>query len=250
MTFIARRGARLGLALALPLLAACAAPVQRPAPVAATDPEAVFATVRAREDRLVTLRARFAADARRGAERHATDGVLLVKKPDRFRLRMMLPLGLTVFDFVQAGQREQLSLPLQGRVVSGTPPPDLMPMSQADLDEAFLRGPAAFPGTCAAQAVAPGQVAVVCRDRSGDVLRRIDIERATATIIEEVSYDRGRPRLVLRYGDYRRVGDVALPYHIEMLCPGRDLSLAIRIARYEVNPSLPDRLFEPAGPAS
>ncbi len=252
MTFTARRRAatRVGIAFALSLLAACAAPVQRPGPVAAADPEAVFAAVRAREDRLVTMRARFTADSRRGREHHSTDGVLLVKKPDRFRLRMMLPLGLTVFDFVQAGQREQLTLPLQGRVVSGTPPADLMPMSQADLDEAFLRGPAAFPGTCVARAAAPALVVVVCRDQSGNVLRRIAVERATATITQEVSYDQGRPHLVLRYDDYRQVDGTALPYHIEMLYPGGDLSLAIEIERYEVNPPLPDRLFDLAGPGS
>lgn len=236
------------IALGLPLLAACAAP-HKPAPIVSRGPAAVFSAVRAREDRIASLRARFTAESRRAQERHTTDGVLLVQKPNRFRLRMMLPFGLTVFDYVQSDDRVQLSLPLQGRVVSGTPPSDLMPFSQADLAEAFLRGPAAFPGTCAAEGNAPAQIVVLCRDRSGALLRRIRIDRATATIDEETTYQEGLPSLVLRYGDYRHVDDTELPFRIEMLYPERDLSLAIKIDRYEVNPALPDRLFQPAGPS-
>ena len=43
-------------------------------------------------------------------------------------------------------------------------------------------------------------------------------------------------------------GDLLLPYHIALQYPEQRVSLDISIERYEVNPRLPDELFQP--PAS
>ncbi|MBI4518630.1 MAG: hypothetical protein HY699_22765 [Deltaproteobacteria bacterium] len=212
------------------------------------EPTAVVAAVRAGEERIATLRARFSAAARRGGEHHSTTGVLLVKKPDRFRLRMMLPLGLTVFDYVRWGEQAQLSLPLQGQVVTGSAAETAAGFSNADLGQAFLRGPAAFPGACTPEDDRGPVIVVSCRDAGGQVLRRLRIDRAHATIGEETSYEAGEPRLILRYDDYRPVGDAELPYRIALLYPARDVALEIAIQRYEVNPVLADELFQPAAP--
>ena len=220
-------------------------PRPRAAPVAPTlDPAAVFGAVRAREEQIATLRARFTADSRSGEERHSTSGVLLVKKPDRFRLRMMLPFGVTVFDYLRTGEHVQVSLPLQDRVLYDPPPDDSSAFSQADLGTAFLRGPDAFPGDCTPESAGTSSVAIVCRARSGTVLRRIVTDAPSATIRDETTYEADAPHLVIGYDDYRPVQATSLPFHITMQYPGRAMRVEIVIQRYEVNPGLSDDLFQ------
>src|SRR4029077_17363035 len=121
--------------------------------------EARLAALRAEEDRVHSLRARFSSVTRMpGAERSA-DGVLLVAKPDRFRLRLMLPFGLTVFDYLNVGDHSWMTLPLadpQQRAHAQ----EFAPFSRDDLGQAFLRGAYAFPGDCTAAAADAAQVAV------------------------------------------------------------------------------------------
>jgi RNase P/RNase MRP subunit p29 len=96
--------------------------------------------------------ARFAAELRNGETVRKADGVLLVKKPDRFRLRLMSFLGPTVLDYTSVAEHTRIELPLQGKhVVDGEVPSDAA-MSPADLRQAFLRADAAFPGECTPQA--------------------------------------------------------------------------------------------------
>lgn len=205
----------------------------------------MFAELRAGEAAITTLRARFTAESRRGTERHSTSGVLLVKKPDRFRLRMMLPFGVTVFDYLRTRDHVHVSLPLQGRVIDDPPADDATAFSQADLGAAFLRGADAFPGTCLAETAGPFNVAIVCRANPDTVLRRTVVDATTAWIHDETTYEAGAPRLVIHYDDYRPIGDSVLPFHIAMQYPGREQSVEISIQRYEVNPALSDALFEP-----
>src|SRR5574340_57689 len=103
--------ASIGLALLCVGCFECAPAGRRQAPAAPAplSPAAALAVVEQREAAIHTLRARFTAHSRRGDDTHAADGVLLVKKPDRFRLRLMLPLGLTIFDYVSWGHRVQVT---------------------------------------------------------------------------------------------------------------------------------------------
>ncbi len=217
----------------------------RPAPPP-SDPGALLAAVQSRENQIVSLRARFTAVTHVGNEGHRVDGVLLVKKPDRFRMRLMLPLGPTVFDYVSWGTRAQITLPLSHEG-GAAPPPGFAPFSQDDLGQAFLRGAHAFPGTCLPSRDADG-VAVVCRDDAGVVLRRLDIDPRDGTIRDETSFEAGAPRMILLYSDYRPADGTYLPLHIVMRYPQRELSVMIGISGYEVNPRLADALFEPSRP--
>jgi len=212
------------------------------------DPAGIFALVRAREEQIVSLRARFTAENQRDGETHRADGVLLVKKPDKFRLRMMLPFGLTVFDYVSWGAHAQMALPLEDRIVDGPPQDNSVALSQQDLGQAFLRGPNAFPGTCVPARTAEQTIVVLCRDPSWALLRRIIINAHDATIRDETSYDAGVPRLVIRYDDYRPVDGRLLPYHIALQYLEQHLSLVVAVQRYEVNPALADDLFQPVQP--
>lgn len=201
----------------------------------------MLACVRAREDAVTSLRARFTSTMRRDGESHASTGVLLVSKPERFRLRLMLPFGLTVFDCVKDGEEVHTTLPLQG----GGDPASL-PLPQLDLEEAFLRGAYAFPGRCEASRAPEGLTVVSCGgvDERQRLLR---LDPATATIVDETSYENGEPRMVLHYGDYRLVpGTTAvMPYQIHLEQPARRITLDIAIERYDLNPTLAAALFRP-----
>jgi outer membrane lipoprotein-sorting protein len=228
-----RRAAR---ALCLAGLAGCAARAPAPVPLPYADAGALLGRVRADEDRIRTLRARFRSVARRGAETRTADGVLLVRKPDRFRLRLAMPLGLTVFDYVGREDGSWISLPLAAD--DAPVPADLGMFSRRELGAAFLRGAYAFPGQCRATSGGGGDVEVACGERAAAPARRIVLDPRTATIREESS-----ARLITRYSDYRRVGDANLPFRIELAESGGALAVEISIADYEVNPALADSLF-------
>jgi outer membrane biogenesis lipoprotein LolB len=217
-------------------------------PPAAADPARVFELVRAREAHIISLRARFVADSQRAGERHTAHGVLLVKKPDKFRLRMMLPFGLTVFDYVSWGPHAQLSLPLEDRTIDGPPQGEFAAFTREDFGAAFLRGADAFPGACAAGRGPADTVETLCRDAAGALLRRIIMVPEPATIARETSYQAGREHMVITYGDYRRAEETELPYRIELQYPAQQLRIDISVQRYEVNPVLADDLFQPVKP--
>jgi len=239
---VVRGRARLAaLPLAL-LLAACPRAAQHARPAAPADPEARLAAVRAREDALHSLRARFTAVTRLPDAERTADGVLLVVKPDRFRLRLMLPFGITVCDYLNVGDGAWIALPLADaaqRERLG----EFTPFSRDDLGQAFLRGPYAFPGECEATPASGTDVWVRCHE--GDALRRT-LLIVGDVIVEETSYDGGTPRMVIRYADYRDVDGTPLPFRIDLSYPQRQQSVDIAIQRYEVNPTLGDALFLPA----
>lgn len=231
----------------LACLAACTARSSAPVPLPYADADALLARVRADEDRIRSLRARFHSRSLHRGQTRAADGVLLVRKPDRFRLRLMLPFGLTVFDYVGREDGAWISLPLHGD--RGALPADLGFFSRENLGAAFLRGAYAFPGTCRAASAAQQEVEVTCRDgRDAQLTRTLRLDARSATIREESSRMNGAPHMIIRYHDYRRVGDLLLPFRIELNDPAREMSVEISIDHYEVNPTLADELFAvPAG---
>jgi outer membrane lipoprotein-sorting protein len=236
----ARRTARRPcLVIGCLLLAACAA-APPPRPRLPEPPDARLAAVRAREEAVRSLRARFRSTVHLPDSQRSADGVLLVDKPDRFRLRLLLPFGLTVFDYLSVGERSWTALPLAD-AAQREQLDEFSPFSREDLGEAFLRGAHAFPGHCVARAGAP--VLVECR--SDDRLRRT-LSLGPDGIVEETSYDdAGAARMVIRYADYRSVSGSVLPFHIVLDYPQRRQSVDIAIDSYEVNPTLSAASFDP-----
>jgi hypothetical protein len=208
------------------------------------DAAAILTCVRAREDAIHSLRARFRAVTRGAGANHTTHGVLLVDKPQRFRLRLMLPLGLTVFDYTKDGDRQSVSLPLRG---SGAGPADPFPFSEIDLAEVFLRGEKAFPGSCIPDGGGRGEVRVRCSDGAGRWRREIQLDASRGVISSETSFSGESPRLTVTYDDYRTTAGTVLPYRISVMYPGRGIGLEIEIDRYDVNPHLSPALFVPDG---
>jgi hypothetical protein len=206
-----------------------------------SSPDATFARMRERENEIRSLRARFmASTVYQGVERTA-QGVLLVRKPDRFRLRLVLPFGLTLFDYLSVGEEVWTVAPF-----AGEKSPDLAPFSRQDLGAAFLRGADAFPGECKAE-TQPRGVAVACRECDAcPVLRTFLLDPGTATVFQEVGYGDGGARVSLSYDVQREVDGHLLPFHIHLRDLVRGAEVDIRIQAYEVNPELRDALFLPA----
>ena len=168
--------------------------------------------------------------------------MLLVAKPDRFRLRLMLPFGITVFDYLNVGERD-----LDGAAARRRDPARAhRSSSRRSRATISARRSCAVPMPSRASATprpAPDErVWVSCRE--GDALRRtLLIDRDG--IVEEASYEDGAPRLVIRYADYRAVDGTSLPFRITLDYPQRQQSVDITIESYEVNPMLSDALFRP-----
>jgi outer membrane biogenesis lipoprotein LolB len=222
-------------------LAACAKQPPRPAATLPTAPADRLAAVRAGEERIRSLRARFTSVTHLPGGERSVDGVLLVAKPDRFRLRLMLPFGITVFDFLSVGEQTWVVLPL-GDQRQRNADDAFAAFSRDDLGAAFLRGPYAFPGTCTASAGRDDAVLVDCVADAASH-RTIRIDRAAIT--EETSYTNDTPRLRIRYRDYRDVSGVSVPFHITLEYPLRQQSVDIAIDAYEVNPVLSATAFVP-----
>jgi hypothetical protein len=225
--------------LAITIAAGCgAAPAARSI---ADRPSARLAAGGAGESRVRSLRALFSSVTRLpGGGTRSADGVLLVAKPDRFRLRLMLPFGFTVFDYVNVGEQTWMALPLADAAHRDRIG-EFAPFSREDLGQAFLRG-----GTRSRtmrHRVGRG------RRSDGDLPRGWPMRRTLRIggdgIVEETSYAAGAPRMVIRYADYRAVGGIALPFRISLEYPQRQQSVDITIDRYEVNPTLSDDLFRP-----
>ena len=231
------------------ILTACGA--RRPAmppPACGVSAEAALACAQQREEAITTLRSVFTATSEHNGDRYTTRGVLLVSKPDRFRLRLMLPVGFTVFDCIGSDGHLHLSLPLHGRhddAGGGTSAP--LPFQYADLAEAFLRGAHAFPGACVA-ARDSDEVVVQCGDAGVRRWRRLVLDPASTFIRDEISYGDAALLLTLRYEDYQPTDGIWLPRRIILASPRSSVSLDIVVERYEINPDLPADLFQPPAP--
>ncbi|MDX2171155.1 MAG: hypothetical protein SF182_29065 [Deltaproteobacteria bacterium] len=155
-------------------------------------------------------------------------GVLLVVKPDRFRMRLMLPLGITVFDYVRDGADGWFSLPLASERDRTLPS-----QSMIDLSEVFLREPI-DPLTCEIER---------SYDRLTDVRcgNHLFVIRAAQhhTLLERAYLD----SVNVRYSEPADVDGFMLPFKIEV-----DQSIGtvlVKISKYDVNPRLEDSLFQP-----
>lgn len=224
-----------GRALALVLLmlgvAGCALlPQRRPA-----QPPPSLA---AQEAQIHTLRAQFKATVTNLKGRRSATGVLVVRKPDRFRVRLAAGFGMTVMDYLSVGERIRLDLPMSRTILFDAQVDDGNAFHAADLRAAFLRGHHAYPGEC--RSTLQGEwTTIECgtrrlRVRDGDLL-------------EESAVDAAGVRMSTTYGDIRDVNGMRLPHTISMQYPRDDVQLDVVVQRYEINPELEDQLFQAEG---
>lgn len=229
--------------LALGLAGCTARPAVAPSgALVGIDATAVFAATRAREEQVRTLRVRFDARLEHQETSRSTSGVLVVEKPDRFRLRLLSPLGITVFDYVARGRRRRMVLATEGKVLDDEAIDRHAPFSPGALRAAFLRGADAYPGNCTPRPTSYG-VHVECG--AGDRTRRwLLIDPRTGDIDAE-----GDANVRLFFGEYDGFDGQRLPVRITVLDDVTGSRLTITVRQYEINPQLPAALFDPGEPA-
>jgi hypothetical protein len=194
--------------------------------VGEADPEIVIATLQANEAKVRTLRARFDAKIAAPQGTRSVGGVLVIAKPDRVRFRLMLPFGVTVYDFVKVGGEAWQTQPLGGRSVGIDP---------YTLSDVFLRDESVDRVGCMMGSTAEW-VATECHGR----LERI--RRSDATVESAAIGDRNG--VVITYADERLVDGVPLPFTI-VIHFWDDVVVTVSVDRYEVNPQLADDIFQP-----
>ena len=232
-------------------LAACASPARRaPPPVVSATAAELLATVRAREAQLYSLRAHFTVVAEHADEHQQLNGVIVAARPDRARMRLMLPLGLTVFDYLRVGRDAWVARPL-GPAEAPDGPSSALPLSAIALP--LVSDPAGCAADCSRADPDPIGFWVRCYcvdpaqpDRLFPA-RFLLIRSADAAIVEERRFAQGHPSATIRSNDYRLTDGVLLPFRLTMSYAGdARLSVTVAIDRYDVNPPLADELFLPA----
>jgi len=203
-----------------------APPAGEPTATALTAAQAIalVEAVNAREAGIRTMRATFSADVVRAGTTRSVTGVLVIAKPDRFRFRLMLPFGVTVYDEVRDGASSWRLTPL------GSPSQSI---DGTLLKDTFLPSPL----EAARCEIAPPDAGTIDA-RCGD--RHVAIRVRDATIATEWFRDQS----AARYDDERSVDNVALPFRIALSYPG-NVAVQVTIDRYEINPALDSQTFIP-----
>lgn len=235
---------RRGLLIACCFLAGCGAshpvpPVESPV----GSPADALSVVRNGGDPVSSLRATFTARVHRGDSNQRANGVLLVQKPDRVRLRLSSPLGFTILDYTSNGGSDRLWLASEDRTLSGDELTSTTSFSPDAVRWIFLRGDR-FGEDCR-ERDAPEWIIVECGDQSGAPRYRGYVQRDSRLLLREVILDGDEPRLTVVYADYRPTAGVRVPYSIEWTETKLSTRVTIDIDSYEVNPELPVRLFTP-----
>ncbi len=197
------------------------------------DADTVVAILRERDQAVHRLRVLFDADLRSPQQNRSASGVLLVDKPDRFRLRLFSPFGISVFDYIADGVRRQMTLPMEGKIYRDTEIDRHAAFSPHTLRQAFLRD---LDSAGCRTSTEENSVILRCKESRGAKDRTYTISRQTADLEWEQIEGAN-----IRYEDFRIEQGIRLPYRIEIQEPRSELF--IRVRRYEVNPDLSDDLF-------
>lgn len=229
-------------------LSACATRVEPPqaggsAAPALTAAEAV-AALRQSDAQLQSLRVRFTATLRSAAPERQARGIVLVKKPDRLRLRLLSPFGLTVLDYCSRGAHAQMQLPLAGETLVDGEIARHGVFSPSAFAPAFLLDHAVSADDCREHGDASY---VECWEVVGGERRSVHIGLRPAILLRETFFKGDSPVLTLAYSDHRRVDGLTVPFRVSAAQPVSAMAMEIEIEAYEINPVLDDALFDASG---
>lgn len=205
---------------------------------------AVLSRLRSAQAPIRTLKVvhRITLTSRGGASSGALSGLLAVRRPDAYRLRVLGPAGLTAMDLAWNA----------GRFVLDVPPSDVHLEGDERTPRARLHGvpvdglARAFLGTyeaARASLVEGRRWDLLTLEEPGGARRLLYLRRADATVVIDARLEAGRETLRLTHAAHRTVAGVSLSHRVRCDMPREGLSATIEVERYEVNPRLPDAAF-------
>jgi hypothetical protein len=181
-------------------------------------------------------------DGRR--ERRSCTGILVIARPDRFRLGAIGPLGLKLFDIRWQNQQMEV-LELLPDLRRSSALPRLLRSIAADIRAAYRLGPPpAVDRRTLGRPPAPDSPTVELLEyRGGKLRRRLEVLAGSAAVTRTELRGGGPARTVV-YADHQPANGVLLPRRIEISTEGAvPYRLSIRVARSEVDRPLAARLF-------
>ncbi len=178
-------------------------------------------------------------DDRRNARHAKMRGVLLVLRPDRFRLRLLGPADVTAMDLTYVAGRYRLEIAGKAPFVGADASRETR-LPVAAMAEAFLRS---WEGEAAGLWAGPARRRLAVSAPGGGRLIVI-LPAARPEPLAESFRRRSVEELRVTYGDYRSVGAARLPNRISMYLPDRNLAAHVLVERYELDPTVPDGAFE------
>jgi hypothetical protein len=212
----------------------------------------LLARVRTDRERLGTLVATFSAHVsrRRGLLGSTTlTGALAMEPPDRFRVRLVLPGGLTVHDLTVVGDRYRLDLPLEARTERGILCFDPAPHCPGDpgpglmLAWLFTHDPARGAGASTVTGRREQFVVSIPVTADGRLRRAVVIARDDFRLLAEEAY-RGEDRWVrVDYGAHRLVAGIPVPHSVELTDERGGTRITLEIAKYRPHATLPGDAF-------
>jgi len=195
-------------------------------------------------DRVSSLRATFVASVRHGDSTERVSGVLLMSKPDRFRMRLSSLFGFTVLDYLSNAGDDRLWLASADRMLVGDEISRSGSFSPDSVRWIFLRQRDALPDECT-ESEQGDKAMVDCRDADGSRTYVGYVRRESGLLQSEILFEHDDRRLSIEYGDFRSTGGVRLPYSIGWLDGRSGITVDIDIDQYDVDPQLPAELFAP-----
>jgi hypothetical protein len=231
-----RAAAALAFAAALVAVSGCARLVARPRPVTPVPADAIVAAGAARERSLAGLRLTLSVRATAGppAARLASPAYLAVDDPERLRLQVLSPFGVTVLDLATAGDAFTLTLPLRGETRRGRIDLAALAAGATPDDErmivalALLFRPKMDPARC--RSVGPRAVrCAVARDLAATVT----VDDALRPIREEYVGAAGTPVLVAALEGYEDPDPDGLPGRITISDGRGGPALVVRVVRVQ-----------------
>ena len=177
-----------------------------------------------------------------GLSSGALQGLLAVRRPDAYRLRVLGPAGLTAMDLVWRQGRFVLDVPSRGVHLAGderTPRARLHGVPVDGLARAFLGTYEAV----RASLVEDARFSLLTLVEPSGARRRLFVRRQDGAVAIDARFEDGRETTRLTHEGYRAVGGVRLAYRVRCDMPAQGLAATIDVDRYDVNPRLPDAAF-------
>jgi hypothetical protein len=180
----------------------------------------------------------------------AVSGVLAMQPPDRFRVKLFLPGGLTVQDLTMVGDDYRLILPLEGQIRHGricVGPSGKCEDAGPGLALAWIFTRDLTVGAATSTVAVQGDryVVVTSLRPQNDLRARLAVSRAGFRLLKEEMFEGSDPWLRAEFDDYRPIANVGVdvPHRVRVADDRNGLRIDLDIRKYSFKRALPQEMF-------